>query len=263
MGTHRSPTTTSVWVAQPPEKHVDVVILTGNRWFPLAREAVAPLRTDVSVAEVPPVPHPLLLEQLGAAKIFVHPARIEGRSRLSEEARSMGTVPIMLTSNRFGEGLAEDSGCVAVDDLRAIAPAVHALLDDPDRLARLAGAGYRNAREISEWRPFVTRVADALARADQEVARFTASRAVLGERLIERENELERDAEQHAQRLARDLAQLEQRYSETAEREQQLSHHVTTAEARYQALRSRKAVRAALRVARMMEAPRLRRGQGR
>jgi hypothetical protein len=256
----------------PPTKRVDVATLADNKWAPLARAAVAGLRPGVSHVELPCMPRDRLLLELGAARTLVHPVRIEGRSRLCEEAKAMGTVPIMLASNRFGEGLDPASGAIAADTIEAIAPAVHELLDDPQRLDGIAQAGRRQARDAARWQPFVERVAAALADPDRELARSRPGRAALGASLSAREERL--CAEHDSLRADRDRLLAEQDRLRTeydaltgqltalGAEERKLTAALTTAERRYVALRQRRVVRAALRLGAALERVRRARRRG-
>ena len=166
----------------------------------------------------------------------------------------MGTVPVLLASNHVGEGMDEASGAVTVQTIEEMAPAAHALLDDPVRLAALAAAGRRQAREAVAWEPFVSRVAAALAVPDHEVAQSAAGRAGLAARLVEREEAVRRHAEHaaseaHARALAAREHELHAALLAEAQRADEMSRLLAVSDARLQALRSRKAVRVALRAA--------------
>jgi hypothetical protein len=145
-----------------PAKTVDVVAVTDNRWWPLTERAVASLDGGVTVDRVPSLTRDELQHRLGAGRIFLHMAAIEGHSALGEEARLHGTVPIGLASNRFGVGFREDEGGLAVERPEDAGAAVSALLGDPQRLARVADAGRRKAVDELRWEPFVAKVRAAL-----------------------------------------------------------------------------------------------------
>jgi len=230
---------------EPPSKSTDVAFVEDNRWVELARKGIEGLRPGVSVAALPTMTHDDLLRELGRARVLVHLARIEGRSRVCEEARAMRTIPVMLSSNHMAEGTHASVGGVVVDDVSELAPAVHALLDDPARLDSLATAGYDDARRLGAWEPFVERVAVALAEPDDSVARFTGARAALGTALSAHEQELA--ALQRA--LRERIAQLEWELADGRSAQRALALALESAQERYEALRGRKAVRGALRVA--------------
>lgn len=168
---------------EPREKELDVLVMGANRWSPLAREALAGLPPLLKTLVLPRVGHAEALAAFSLARVLIHPARIEGRSRIAEEARAMGAVPVVLASNTFGEGYGEEYGSVVVEDIDEIAPAVAALLADPVRLERLAANGRRTARAIGDWQQYCEGLATAIASPDMEVASLEPGRAQLGDRL--------------------------------------------------------------------------------
>jgi hypothetical protein len=123
--------------------------------------------------------HEELLAALSTARVFLHPARIEGRSRLCEEARAMRAVPVLLASNRNGEGYGPEFGSVVVESVHDMSVAATALLSDPERLAALAESGYRSARQYKR------RLRDAVAEPDLAVAAGSYVRCRVGARATE------------------------------------------------------------------------------
>lgn len=165
-------------------KRYDVATLDHNRWAPLARSVVARLDEAVTHHEIPASSNDELLRQLGQARVLIHPLRVEGASRLGNEARAMGTVPVVLSSNPYSEGLDEAGGAVAVASLEEMPSAVMQLLRDPDRLSELQARGMRAAREESDWARFVSRVDSALtAEPADDPAR--GARGAIGDRLAQ------------------------------------------------------------------------------
>jgi hypothetical protein len=88
-GNHRGGVGRPAPYPEPAAKSVDLITLADNRWVALARAALSGLRPGMTRVELPTLARDCVLERLGTARIMVHPARIEGRSRLSEEARAM------------------------------------------------------------------------------------------------------------------------------------------------------------------------------
>lgn len=244
------------------EKRCDIVTIGDNRWASLTQR-VMELLPGVSHDRIPTVPRDELLERLAAARILVHPPRVEGDSRLTWEARALGTVPIGLESNRFAVGLEPALGGVAVGSLSDIAPEVERLLGKPDELAELARRGMRTAREESDWGRFVERVDQALQRpepaddgrqARAEVGRLASDHSVsLGRELAA----LRGTAEQLEQRLRLSEEHAALRESEIANQlEQQLRLSRDEAARAWNAfheVRHRKSVRVALLAARSLE----------
>jgi hypothetical protein len=234
----------------PAQKNVDVVWLKANRWAPLA-EQVAP-RLDASVDAVGEVGHAELLRRLGAARILLLPSRIEGHGRIAAEARAAGTVPVALDSNVFATGLTEEHGAVTVETLEDMPSAIHALLADPGRLAELAERGRRSAREQLDWATFVRRVDEGLRDLDASGDPGAEARAAMGWRV----DELQEAASSEVARLTSELAATRSELAATrseldavwADREALRTHHELAVHDLL-ALRGRKAVRAALRIA--------------
>jgi hypothetical protein len=208
-------------VPEPVERTHDAAIVEANRWAEEARWVAAQL--EVSPLVIPEIRHAHLQRELARAKTLIWPSRIEGRARIPGEARAAGTVPVALRSNRFAESLDEDRGAVVVDALEDMPEAVAALLASPQRLGRLAASGLRTAREENAWDLFMKRVDEALSELPPP-DRSREARATIGDELaaLIRRGEEERDR-------ARVAAQ--------------------EAERAFQALRGRRSVRWALRMA--------------
>jgi glycosyltransferase involved in cell wall biosynthesis len=208
-------------VPEPAERTHDVAVVEANRWAEEARWVAAQL--EVSHLVIPETRHAHLQRELARAKTLIWPSRIEGRARIPGEARATGTVPVALRSNRFAESLDEDRGAVAVDSLEDMPRAVAALLASPQRLERLAASGLRTAREENAWDLFMKRLDEALSELPPpDQAR--EARATIGE----------------------ELAALIRRREEELDRARK---GLQEAEGAFQALRGRRSVRWAVRVA--------------
>jgi len=114
----------------PPvaSKPVDVLALKDNRWAPLAERVLAEL-DDVTIDQVETVSNEEMLARMARSKVLVWPSRIEGHATIQWEARSVGCVPVALSSNRFAVGLDEAHGALLVDEVEEIAPAIRALVN--------------------------------------------------------------------------------------------------------------------------------------
>ena len=172
----------------PPEnKDIDVLTFSDNRWAPLALRVTAQLN-GARTYSLPATTHDNVLAHLGRARVLVHPMRIEGGSRIGCEARAMGAVPVVLESNRYGVGLDEMHGAVAVGSVEEMPAVVRGLLDSPSRLAALSAAGVESARRQVDWGAYVERVDAALSeRPDPDAAR--GARAGMGAALWAEERE--------------------------------------------------------------------------
>ena len=138
--------------------------------------------------EIPAGTNEEVLRQLGQARVLIHPIRVEGTSRVGLEARAMGAVPVVWDSNPFSVGLDEEGGAVAVSSPEEMPGAVARLLDDPERMRKLAERARRSARAQIDWDAYVTRVDAALSGpALRHPAR--AAQGVMGDALIEHERQ--------------------------------------------------------------------------
>jgi hypothetical protein len=205
---------------EPVDKEVDVVALAANRWAPLAREVARQLH-DVDLVDN--APNDEILARMARARVLLWPSRIEGHATIPHEARSVGCVPVALSTNPFAVGLDEEHGAVVVDTVEELAPAVRALLADQERLDMLSRRAQATAREEIAWRPFVDRVAAWLAApAPPDPGR--AARAGAGARLraasaAERQGAQQRleDAHEEITKAGEDLTDLTARHAEALE----------------------------------------------
>jgi hypothetical protein len=152
FGRRRPPTPT-----RGVTKTADAVGLLRNRWASFVQEVAAEL-DGLVVDLVEESPNHVVLERLERGKVLIWPSRVEGHATIPWEARSVGCVPVALSSNRFAIGLSEDKGAVVVDDIADIAPAIRQLLDDEPRWRELSNRGIRSAPQDAEWAPFQQRV---------------------------------------------------------------------------------------------------------
>ena len=143
-----------------PARDIDVLMLERSHW-PETSRRLAEALGDVTV--LPLSPRAEVLDALGRARVFVHPARFEAVSRIGGEARAMGAVPVVLASNPFA-ALGEEHGALPVDSVDAIPAAVRDLLADPGRLEELSARGMQTARAEVAWKPYVDQVGDVLSR---------------------------------------------------------------------------------------------------
>jgi hypothetical protein len=171
---------------EPLPKRYDVVTLAHNRWSELAAEVVGQLDPSVVHYRIPASPHEEVLRRFGEARVLVHPLRVEGDSRIGQEARAMGAVPVVLNTNPFSVGLDEESGAVSVARLEEMPDAVTRLLADPQRLADLRERGMRCARRELNWEQHL-KLVDAALRVPPLEDPAAQARALIGDALDVRE----------------------------------------------------------------------------
>jgi hypothetical protein len=154
VGTGRPALTT------PPHdvaREVQVTALTANRWAPLVDQVVREL-DGVDVDLIGETSNQDVLTRFGQSQVLLWPSRIEGHATVPWEARSVGCVPVALSTNRFAVGLSEETGAVLVDRVDQIAPAVRALLADERRWHELSKRARRSAISEVRWDPYADRV---------------------------------------------------------------------------------------------------------
>jgi hypothetical protein len=164
----------------PIDKTHDVVVVGSNRWADIADGIAARLQTR-SIQRIGVVGNEEMLRLLGSARVLPWPAPIDTTSRFMNEARAMGTVPVVLDTP-FLWDVNEATGAVLVSSHDELVAQVDALLADPERLALLSERASRAARELSDWDSYVVAVSSALStprpdRADR------GTRSVIGARL--------------------------------------------------------------------------------
>jgi hypothetical protein len=161
----------------PPARvrDIDVLMLGHSHWPQTSRRLAAALG---NVTVLPPSPRAEVLEALGRARVFVHPATVEAVSRIGTEARAMGAVPVVPATNPFST-LGEEHGALPVASTDAMPAAVRDLLADPERLEALSERALQTAREEVRWAPYVERIGELLSQAPPPDA-GRAARAGIG-----------------------------------------------------------------------------------
>jgi hypothetical protein len=197
----------------PAARDIDVVTIANSRWAPLALPVTEELdRMGVQTVSLRESSHEDMLRAFGRARILVHPARVEGHSRIGCEARAMGAVPVALDTHPFSVGLDEAGGSVAVAEVSEMAGVARDLLQDPERLERFSATAMRTAREQVDWATYLGRVEDALESPDADSGR--GARGVIGERLAGELSDARSEAAEaalHVSGLEMQLASAEDR----------------------------------------------------
>ena len=143
------------------EKTHDVALVESNRWAQIADGVISRLSTD-SVQRIGTVDNAEMMGLLGSARVLPWPAPIDTVSRFMNEARAMGTVPVVLDTP-FLRGVNEGTGAILVPSIEEMVSEVDALLAAPDRLAVLSDRAADAARELIDWERYVKVVAEVLS----------------------------------------------------------------------------------------------------
>jgi hypothetical protein len=236
---------------------VDVAALTANRWAPLVDQVVQDL-DGVKADLIGETSNQEVLERLAQSRVLLWPSRIEGHATIPWEARSVGCVPVALSTNRFAVGLSEENGAVLVDRVDQIAPAVRALLADEPRWHELSRRALRTAASEVRWDAYVNRVGRFLGSAPAvgpERSACAAIGAALGDLLQRRLTQAQASlAEEQLvradrDRLAAELTEVRAEEQQVRAEEQRVRADRDRLARDLAALRERRAVQIALRLA--------------
>lgn len=109
-----------------------------------------------------------LVEVMGSAQVACVPSLYEGFSLPTAELMACATPLVVSRAGAIPEVVGPDGECadlVPPGDAGALAEALAALLDDPDRRARMGAAGRARAQERFSWRAVAEHTAAAYQRA--------------------------------------------------------------------------------------------------
>ncbi|GAB3665941.1 glycosyltransferase family 4 protein [Nocardioides korecus] len=121
-----------------------------------------------------------LVEVMGSAEVACVPSLYEGFSLPTAELMACETPLVVSRAGAIPEVVGPDGECadlVTPGDVGELEAALVALLDDPDRRARMGAAGRRRVQELFSWRA----VAEATAAAYEDV-RTTTEEKTLADR---------------------------------------------------------------------------------
>jgi len=107
-----------------------------------------------------------LVALMGSAQLACVPSLYEGFSLPTAELMACETPLVVSRAGAIPEVVGPDGLCADVvepGDVGALAHAVAALLDDPERRARMGAAGRERVKELFSWSAVAVKTADALA----------------------------------------------------------------------------------------------------
>jgi glycosyltransferase involved in cell wall biosynthesis len=105
-----------------------------------------------------------LVELMGSAQLACVPSLYEGFSLPTAELMACSTPLVVSRAGAIPEVVGPDGECadlVTPGDVEELKQAVAALLDDPERRARMGEAGRRRVQELFSWRAVAVKVAAA------------------------------------------------------------------------------------------------------
>jgi len=152
------------------ERNVELLLITRPKPGGRTEELLESLSIKDSVRFVSGLSDTALAEVIGSAEVVCVPSLYEGFSLPTVEAMACGTPLVVSRAGAIPEVVGEDGTCadlVTAGDVEALAHALGALLDDPDRRRRMGMAGRRRALDRFSWHAVAEATAAAYVRAIQ------------------------------------------------------------------------------------------------
>ncbi|GAA4107722.1 glycosyltransferase family 4 protein [Nocardioides fonticola] len=153
------------------ERDVELILVTKPKPGGRTERLIDKLAITDSVRFVHGVSQDELVELMGSAELACVPSFYEGFSLPTAELMACATPLIASRAGAIPEvtgpdGLAAD--LVTAGDVGELEAAIAALLDDPERRARMGEAGRRRVEELFSWRAVAATVAQAYAEVVEE-----------------------------------------------------------------------------------------------
>jgi glycosyltransferase involved in cell wall biosynthesis len=152
-------------LAEPPA----LVLAGGGAWNQELDEAVARVPSHLRLVRPGYLPFADLPGFLGGALVVAAPSRGEGFGLPVLEAMACGA-PVLTTNRDSLPEVGGEAVAYTEPDAESIAVALRALIDDPERRAVLAGAGYVRSQDFTWAASAAAHVASYKRAADQGVA---------------------------------------------------------------------------------------------
>ena len=150
------------------ERDIELLLITRPKPGGQTEQLVAQLGIADSVQFISGITDIELAEIVGSAEIACVPSLYEGFSLPTVEAMACGTPLVVSRAGAIPEVVGEDGVCADIvepGDEVALAAAIGALLDDPERRKRMGAAGRARALEEFSWRTVAELTAAAYQRA--------------------------------------------------------------------------------------------------
>jgi glycosyltransferase involved in cell wall biosynthesis len=150
------------------ERDLELVLITKPQKGGRTEQLIEELGLRDHVQFVHGISDEELVRIMGSAEIACVPSLYEGFSLPTAELMACETPLVVSRAGAIPEVVGPDGECadlVPPGDVGALASAVAALLDDPQRRERMGRAGRRRVQELFSWRA----VAEATAAAYREV----------------------------------------------------------------------------------------------
>ena len=162
------------------ERDVELVLVSRPTEGGRTEQLVERLGIADCVRFVHGIPDEELVEVMGSAELACVPSLYEGFSLPTAELMACETPLVVSRAGAIPEVVGPDGECadlVTPGDVGALHAAVTALLDDPERRARMGAAGRRRVLERFSWRAVAVATANAYERAVRDHREQEAVRA--------------------------------------------------------------------------------------
>jgi glycosyltransferase involved in cell wall biosynthesis len=146
------------------ERDVELVLVTRPQPGGRTEKLIEKLGIGPHVRFVHGISDQELVELMGSAEVACVPSLYEGFSLPTAELMACGTPLVVSRAGAIPEVVGEDGECadmVTPGDAEELKTAITALLDDPERRARMGEAGRRRVQEMFSWRAVAVKVAAA------------------------------------------------------------------------------------------------------
>ena len=146
------------------ERDVELLLVSKPQQGGRTEKMIERLSIQDSVRFVHGVSEVDLVELMGSAEVACVPSLYEGFSLPTAELMACGTPLIVSRAGAIPEVVGPDGECadlVTPGDVGELEAALAALLDDPERRARMGAAGRRRVQELFSWRAVAAKVAAA------------------------------------------------------------------------------------------------------
>lgn len=150
------------------ERDVSLVLVTRPSPGGRTEQLIERLGLEDCVSFVSGVSDADLVELMGSAEVACVPSLYEGFSLPTAELMACGTPLVVSRAGAIPEVVGPDGECadlVTPGDVGELYDAIGALLDDPERRARMGAAGRRRVEERFSWRAVAEATAEAYQRA--------------------------------------------------------------------------------------------------
>ena len=150
------------------ERDVSLVLVTRPAPGGRTEQLIERLGLEDCVSFVSGVSDAELVELMGSAEVACVPSLYEGFSLPTAELMACATPLVVSRAGAIPEVVGPEGECadlVTPGDVGELYDAIGALLDDPDRRARMGAAGRRRVEELFSWRAVAEATADAYRRA--------------------------------------------------------------------------------------------------